>query len=56
MSHEIRQDAEAEPVDQGEGNTNGTATRGAAALPGSTAISRTKGRHRNRGSPIGFPA
>ena len=53
LSHVITQVAEAEPVRYGEGNTNGADTRGAAALPGSMAISRMKGTRRNLGSPVG---
>lgn len=53
MSHEITQVAEAEPVRCGEGNMRGTVMRGAAALPGSEAISRTKGLRRNLGSLVG---
>ena len=53
LSHVITQVAEAEPVRYGEGNTNGADTRGAAALPGSEAISRMKGTRRNLGSPVG---
>jgi hypothetical protein len=53
LSHEITQVAEAEPVRCGEGNMNGTVTRGAAALPGSEAISRRKGTRRNLGSLVG---
>ena len=53
LSHEITQVAEAEPVRYGEGNTNGAVMRGAAALPGSKAISRMKGTRRNLGSPVG---
>jgi hypothetical protein len=53
LSHEITEVAEAESVRCGEGNMNGADTRGAAALPGSKAISRTKGTCRNLGSPVG---
>ena len=53
LSHEITQVAEAEPVRYGEGNMNDTDMRGAAALPGSEAISRTKGTRRNLGSLVG---
>jgi len=53
LSHEITEVAEAEPVRCGEGNMNGAVMRGAAALPGSKAISRTKGTCRNLGSPVG---
>jgi hypothetical protein len=53
MSHEILDIAEAKPVYGGEGNMNDTDMRGVAALPGSMAISRTKGEHRNLGNPIG---
>ena len=38
-----------------EGNMCGTATRGADALPGSKAISRAKGSHRNLGDLISDP-
>ena len=53
LSHEITEVAEAEPVRCGEGNMNGAVMRGAAALPGSKAISRMKGTRRNLGSPVG---
>jgi hypothetical protein len=53
MSHEITQLAEAEPVRYGEGNTSGADTRGVVALPGSMAISRMEGLHRNLGNPVG---
>jgi hypothetical protein len=51
MSHEIYDNVGAEAVDMVEGNMCGTATRGADALPGSMATSRTKGAHRNLGDP-----
>jgi hypothetical protein len=53
LSHVITEVAEAEPVRCGEGNMNGAVMRGAAALPGSEAISRMKGTCRNLGSPVG---
>ena len=53
LSHVITQVAEAEPVRYGEGNMNGADKRGAAALPGSKAISCMKGTRRNLGSPVG---
>jgi len=53
LSHEITEVAEAEPVRCGEGNMSGAVMRGAAALPGSEAISRMKGTCRNLGSPVG---
>jgi len=53
LSHVITQIAGAEPVRYGEGNTNDADMRGAAALPGSEAISRMKGTRRNLGSPVG---
>ena len=51
MSHEIGDNVGAEAVHMVEGNMCGTATRGADALPGSMATSRTKGAHRNLGDP-----
>jgi hypothetical protein len=45
MSHEIGDNVGAEAVHMVEGNMCGTATRGADALPGSMATSRTKGAH-----------
>jgi hypothetical protein len=51
MSHEIDNDAGAETVVLVEGNMCGTAMRGADALPGSKATSRTKGSRRNLGDP-----
>jgi hypothetical protein len=53
LSHEISNIAEAEPVRRGEGYMCGAVTRGAAALPGSKAISCMKGARRNLGSPVG---
>jgi hypothetical protein len=41
--------AGAEAVEDAEGDTCGTAMRGAVALPGSEATSRTKGTRRNLG-------
>ena len=49
MSHEIHKIAEAEAVISVEGNMCGTVMRGAVALPGSKATSRTKGSRRNLG-------
>ena len=49
MSHEIPELAGAEAVRTAEGNMCGTDMRGAVALPGSKAISRTKGTRRNLG-------
>ena len=51
MSHEICDNVGAEAVHKVEGNMCGTATRGADALPGSMATSRTKGSRRNLGDP-----
>ena len=51
MSHEIQNIVGAETVSTVEGNMCGTAMRGAVALPGSKATSRTKGSHRNLGDP-----
>ena len=51
LSHERQNDAGAETVGMVEGNMCGTAMRGADALPGSEATSRTKGSHRNLGYP-----
>ena len=48
LSHEML-DAGAEAFATAEGNMNGTAMRGAAALPGSKATSRMKGWRRNLG-------
>jgi hypothetical protein len=52
LSHEIGNNAGAETVDMVEGNMCGTVMRGAVALPGSKATSRTKGSHRNLGDPM----
>ena len=52
MSHEIDDNVGAEAVHMVEGNMCGTATRGADALPGSMATSRTKGAHRNLGDLV----
>jgi hypothetical protein len=49
MSHEIPEFAGAEVVMKAEGNMCGTDMRGAVALPGSKATSRTKGPRRNLG-------
>ena len=49
MSHEILNIAGAEPVVIVEGNMCGAVMRGAVALPGSKATSRTKGSRRNLG-------
>jgi hypothetical protein len=49
MSHEIPEFAGAEAVTTAEGNMCGTDMRGAVALPGSKATSRTKGTRRNLG-------
>ena len=51
MSHESDNNVGAETVGMVEGNMCGTVTRGADALPGSMATSRTKGSHRNLGDP-----
>ena len=51
MSHERHNIVGAETVGIVEGNMCGTVTRGADALPGSMATSRTKGSHRNLGDP-----
>jgi hypothetical protein len=51
LSHEIDNNAGAEAVESVEGNMCGTAMRGAVALPGSKATSRTKGSYRNLGDP-----
>ena len=51
LSSEIHKFAEAEAVISAEGNMCGTVTRGADALPGSMATSRTKGSRRNLGDP-----
>src|SRR5215467_9232452 len=52
MSHEIGDNVGAEAVHMVEGNMCGTATRGADALPGSMATSRTKGARRNLGDLV----
>jgi hypothetical protein len=49
LSHERSYIAGAEGFHSPEGNMYGTAMRGAVALPGSKAISRAKGSHRNLG-------
>ena len=49
MSPEMAKDAGAEAVNGAEGNMCGTAKRGAVALPGSMATSRTEGSRRNLG-------
>ena len=49
MSHEILNIAGAEPLVLVEGNMCGADMRGAVALPGSKATSRTKGSRRNLG-------
>ena len=49
MSHEILNIAGAEPFVTVEGNMCGAVMRGAVALPGSKATSRTKGSRRNLG-------
>ncbi len=49
MSHEILNVAGAEPVEYVEGDMCGAVMRGAVALPGSKATSRTKGSRRNLG-------
>ena len=49
MSHEMFNVAGAEPVVNVEGNMCGAVMRGAVALPGSKATSRTKGSRRNLG-------
>ena len=54
-SHEIFNNAGAEPVIHVEGNMCGAVMRGAVALPGSKATSRTKGSHRNLGDLV-WPA
>ena len=51
LSHESDNNAGAEAVGMAEGNMCGTAMRGADALPGSQATSRTKGSRRNLGDP-----
>lgn len=51
MSHESDNNAGAETVVSVEGNMCGTAMRGAVALPGSKATSRTKRSRRNLGDP-----
>jgi hypothetical protein len=51
LSHESDNDAGAETVARVEGHMCGTVMRGAVALPGSKATSRTKGSHRNLGDP-----
>jgi hypothetical protein len=52
MSHEIGDNVGAEAVHMVEGNMCGTAMRGADALPGSMATSRTKGARRNLGDLV----
>jgi hypothetical protein len=49
LSHEIFNIAGAEAVSDVEGNMCGAVMRGAVALPGSRATSRTKGLRRNLG-------
>ena len=49
MSHEIPEFAGAEAVTMAEGNMCGADKRGAVALPGSKATSRTEGTRRNLG-------
>jgi hypothetical protein len=49
LSHEILNIAGAEPLFFVEGNMCGAVMRGAVALPGSKATSRTKGSRRNLG-------
>src|ERR1700735_5887236 len=49
MSHEIPEFAGAEAVTMAEGNMCGADMRGAVALPGSKATSRTNGTRRNLG-------
>ena len=49
LSHEIFNIAGAEAVIDVEGNMCGAVMRGAVALPGSKATSRTKGSRRNLG-------
>jgi len=49
LSHEILNIAGAEPFVTVEGNMCGAVMRGAVALPGSKATSRTKGSRRNLG-------
>jgi hypothetical protein len=51
LSHERSDVAGAEGFHSLEGNMCGTVMRGADALPGSMATSRTKGSHRNLGDP-----
>ena len=51
VSHESDNNVGAEAVVIVEGNMCGTAMRGADALPGSMATSRTKGARRNLGDP-----
>jgi hypothetical protein len=51
LSHERDNNAGAETVEEVEGNMCGTATRGADALPGSKATSRTNGPRWNLGAP-----
>jgi hypothetical protein len=55
LSHEIFNNAGAEPVIHVEGNMCGAVMRGAVALPGSKATSRTKGSRRNLGDLV-WPA
>ncbi len=52
LSHEILNIAGAEPLLSVEGNMCGAVMRGAVALPGSKATSRTKGSRRNLGDLI----
>ena len=52
-SPEILKVAEAECVPVHEGRMCTTAMRGGVAPPGSRTTSRTKGRHRNPGGPVG---
>jgi hypothetical protein len=51
LSHETDNNAGVEAVESVEDNMCGTAMRGAVALPGSKATSRTKGSQRNLGDP-----
>ena len=52
MSHEIPEFAGAEVVMKAEGNMCGADMRGAVALPGSKATSRTNGTRRNLGDLV----
>jgi hypothetical protein len=52
LSRESHKFAEAETVDNVEGNMDGTDMRGAGALPWSETPSRTKGTRRNLGDLI----